>query len=512
MRHFNTTGTCFQEEHYMVDISGKLAQIREMIDRGAYFTINRARQYGKTTTLWQLEQEIQTSYNVLSISFEGMGNAFFQSESEFVQGFLESIRNAIKYSKFYESMLPVWENNMDTIKSFNRLSEHITEFCLASQNPVVLIVDEVDKSSDNQLFMDFLGMLRNKYLLRKKTVTFHSVILAGVYDIKNLKLKIAVGDERKYNSPWNVAADFLVDMSFNSREIETMLEDYEAEHNTKMDIPGIAELIYSYTDGYPFLVSKICEKIDTEDKYQWNSEGIRACVKELLTQTNTLFDDLIKNLENDRQYREFVKAVLFATEPIPFRMSNPLIARGVMFGVFKETDGCVSISNRIFEMYIYEYFISAEKPLQDNIGNFEYIKNGELDMQTILLEFQKTMKRMEGNVESFEKFVESQGRLLLVAFLTPILNVTGHYVIESFAKDKTRMDVQIFYGSKEYVLELKIWHGAKREEQAYRQLSGYMDSRSLTKGYLINFVFNKTKEYRAEWIKYNGGEIFEITV
>lgn len=187
-----------------------------------------------------------------------------------------------------------------------------------------------------------------------------------------------------------------------------MLEDYEAEHNIKMDIPQIAELIYSYTDGYPFLVSKICEKIDTEDKYQWNSEGIRACVKDLLTQTNTLFDDLIKNLENDRQYREFIKAVLFATEPIPFRMSNPLIARGVMFGVFKETDGCVSISNRFFEMYIYEYFISAEKPLKDSIGYFEYIKNDELDMETILLEFQKTMKRMEGNVESFEKFVESQ--------------------------------------------------------------------------------------------------------
>ena len=28
------------------------------------------------------------------------------------------------------------------------------------------MIDEVDKSSNNQLFLSFLGMLRNKYLLK----------------------------------------------------------------------------------------------------------------------------------------------------------------------------------------------------------------------------------------------------------------------------------------------------------------------------------------------------------
>jgi len=42
--------------------------------------------------------------------------------------------------------------------------------------PVILMIDEVDKSTDNQLFLSFLGMLRNKYLDRKKkgmNFTFH---------------------------------------------------------------------------------------------------------------------------------------------------------------------------------------------------------------------------------------------------------------------------------------------------------------------------------------------------
>ena len=42
MREFNMTGLCVPELHYMVDISTKLTQIRKIVDKGNYFTINRA--------------------------------------------------------------------------------------------------------------------------------------------------------------------------------------------------------------------------------------------------------------------------------------------------------------------------------------------------------------------------------------------------------------------------------------------------------------------------------------
>jgi hypothetical protein len=76
----------------------------------------------------------------------------------------------------------------------------------------------VDKSSNNQLFLSFIGMLRNKYLQREvgKDYTFKSVILAGVYDVKSLKLKLRNEEEARYNSPWNIAVDFKVDMSFSA--------------------------------------------------------------------------------------------------------------------------------------------------------------------------------------------------------------------------------------------------------------------------------------------------------
>ena len=120
---------------------------------------------------------------------------------------------------------------------FSDLDDRITELCSANDKKIILMIDVVDISSDNQIFLSFLGLLRNKYLeqQQQRDLTFHSVILAGVYDIKNLKLKLHPKDETKYNSPWNVAADFTLDLSFRPEDIAGMLTEYESDYHTGMD-------------------------------------------------------------------------------------------------------------------------------------------------------------------------------------------------------------------------------------------------------------------------------------
>jgi hypothetical protein len=80
MKRFNTTGTCFPDKHYMVDLSDRIAAIRAMVDNGDYFCINRGRQYGKTTTLEALDHALQRDCVVFSISFEGLDDDAFESE------------------------------------------------------------------------------------------------------------------------------------------------------------------------------------------------------------------------------------------------------------------------------------------------------------------------------------------------------------------------------------------------------------------------------------------------
>ena len=80
MREFNTTGTCYPDEHYMVDITKRLEIIEQKVAKGEYITINRGRQYGKTTTLYHLTQRLSNNYVVFSISFERMGDTEFATE------------------------------------------------------------------------------------------------------------------------------------------------------------------------------------------------------------------------------------------------------------------------------------------------------------------------------------------------------------------------------------------------------------------------------------------------
>lgn len=220
----------------MVNITKKLTQIETMVRKGDYFVINRPRQYGKTTTMYMLEQALKDKYLVLSISFEGLGDLIFEEESAFSKTILSVFADSIQFN--YEEYAAKLYEMSTNIKDLSDVSKAITNFCEFVNREVILFVDEVDKTSNNQLFLSFLGMLRNKFLLRQqgKDKIFHSVILAGVYDIKNLKLKMRQDDEKKYNSPWNIAVNFNVDMRFDSEEISTMLKEYSEGKNEQINI------------------------------------------------------------------------------------------------------------------------------------------------------------------------------------------------------------------------------------------------------------------------------------
>jgi hypothetical protein len=88
-KKFNITGLCIPERHYMVDISGRVAEIRQMVEDGEYFTINRPRQYGKTTTLNCLSRALAGEYTVIKTSFEGLGDSMFDAEENFCSQIFE---------------------------------------------------------------------------------------------------------------------------------------------------------------------------------------------------------------------------------------------------------------------------------------------------------------------------------------------------------------------------------------------------------------------------------------
>ena len=192
-KKFNIVGWCHPQRHYMADISGKVEQVMQMVFDGEYFIINRPRQYGKTTMLKTIDYALSKSseWLVFSTSFEGIGSEEYANASSFCKSFLGLLTKQM-IEKEEKQLNHLIEKSKPNVKTLGELSTFITQLVHQTDKKLVLLIDEVDKSSNNQLFLDFLGILRNKYLERnlKTQQTFHSVILTGVHDVKTLKLKL----------------------------------------------------------------------------------------------------------------------------------------------------------------------------------------------------------------------------------------------------------------------------------------------------------------------------------
>ncbi len=528
-KRFNVSADCKQELHYMVDISGRLEQIKAMVDAGEYFTINRARQYGKTTTLKALERFLKDDYVVVSLDFQMISYADFEREESFVQAFSREILDTLDgkegISEEIKEGLETFADGEISAITLSRLFRWLSKWCRQSVKKIVLMIDEVGSASNNQVFLDFLALLRGYYINRDRKPTFQSVILAGVYDIRNLKRKFAVDSESKMNSPWNIAADFLVEMSFSASDIEGMLFEYESDYEINMNVSEMSRLIYDYTKGYPFLVSRLCKLMDENvagsrmfpDKSDvWTKKDLLEAVNMLLHEKNTLFDSMIGKLEAYPELKAMIHSLLFLGQSIVYNPDDDMIGMAVMFGFVKIDSGFVRIANRIFETRLYNYFLTTPQVQRSGIylaatkDKNQFVENGSLNMRLVLEKFVRYFDNLYG--DQGQSFYEEDGRRYFLLFLRPIINGSGNYYIEARTRNRERTDVIVDYGGEQFIVELKVWRGNAYHERGEKQLLDYLEHYHLDKGYMLSFNFNKQKEIGVKEMNLNGRILIEAVV
>ena len=498
MRYFNTEGRCRPEEHYMVPLDDRLDKIKRLyVDRKKYFVINRGRQYGKTTTLMALAEYLKNDYMVLFMDFQMMSSINFADEQTFTVKFAEYIEKLFSKKEQKDGIDLQALGELASLKekqniSMDMLFARLSRNCETCEKPIVLMIDEVDSASYNQVFIDFLSQLRGYYLNRENNLIFHSVILAGVYDVKNLKLKLRDDREYQYNSPWNIAADFDIDMSFSARQIASMLREYEADYHMGMDVGAAGNHIYQYTSGYPYLVSAICKIMDeklpdkeafADRKAIWTAKGIDEAVKILMDRQIPLFGSMMRHISEYPDLKKLLYAMLFLGEQAAYNPDNETIELAHMFGYVKNSAMGVQVANRIFEMRLYNLFLSEE-------------------------ELSSAMSRAAK--QDRNQFVAG-GRLFLL-YLKPIINGVGNYYIDAQTRDARRTDVIVDYGGEQFVIEMKLWHGNEYHQRGKRQLAECLDYYHQEKGYLLSFNFNKKKKTGVQEIPIDGKTIIEAVV
>lgn len=73
----------------MVDLTSRQNEIKEYVDDGKYFLINKPHQYGKTTTIDALARYLKDDYIVISLDFQEIGDEEFENARVFSCAFSE---------------------------------------------------------------------------------------------------------------------------------------------------------------------------------------------------------------------------------------------------------------------------------------------------------------------------------------------------------------------------------------------------------------------------------------
>jgi hypothetical protein len=317
-----------------------------------------------------------------------------------------------------------------------------------------------------------------------------------------------------------------------------MLIEYENDYHTGMDISGIAQEIRFYTSGYPYLVSRICLLIERDLNKDWSLVGVQEAMKIILDENSTLFDDLIKKIEENRELSELLFDLTVGKIQYVYNVDDPVMKLGIMFGFLSKGKEGVQIHNRIFEIRLTNYFIT--KNLRNWRENnavqspvYEIIKDNFFNMELCLTKFKRHYAEIY--IDKDLKFLERNGKLIFLTYLIPLINGKGFYHFESETRDYGKIDLVIDFLNQQFILEMKIWHGESKHEDAYEQLSKYLKSKNRDCGYLLTFDFRKKMPRRAQsqdrlgdveaqeisgdtgfsdnkWIEWNGKQIFDVVL
>jgi hypothetical protein len=302
-----------------------------------------------------------------------------------------------------------------------------------------------------------------------------------------------------------------------------MLVDYVQDKKVEMDIPAISQRIYHYTRGYPFLVSRICKEIDEmilpeKGVLVWDISDIEKAIRDIVFESNTNFDSLIRHIEDNKELSELIEKVLVGSEEFRFVINSPIINLGYMYGIFDyNKEKQLIIHNKIYEEVITDYLTSKMKErggkdgISRDVVKSAYIKpDGRLSIEKVLLKFQETIKEKysKSDVLKSDEFLEKDLRLLFLVYLKPIINGIGFCFKEVETGEEKRLDIVILFRDEKFIVELKLWRGNEHHQQGISQLKDYMHRESAGKGYML--IMDKTRH--KEFTSYKEEEILMVWI
>jgi type II secretory pathway predicted ATPase ExeA len=254
-RHFNTTGPCQPDIHYMLPPTVRLPNLERLIEQQNYFVIHAPRQTGKTTAMLALAKQLTATgkYAAVMVSVE-VGQPFVHDVDRAELAILSSWQRAIRVRLPKDLQPPVWP----IAAPGGRIQAALQEWAIASQLPLVILIDEIDSLRDGAL-LSVLRQLRDGFPDRPAAFP-QSIGLIGLRDVRDYKVASGESDNLNTSSPFNIKVQSLLMRNFRLEEVADLYAQHTAQTGQVFTDDAI-HLAFELTQGQPWLVNALAKEV-----------------------------------------------------------------------------------------------------------------------------------------------------------------------------------------------------------------------------------------------------------
>ena len=490
------------DKHYAIPPLDR-ANVDELLDlirTERYFVLHAPRQTGKTSALIALRDLLNSgnagNFRCVDVNVE-VGQVARDDTARGMRSILSSLATSARLlgDDFPDE---VWPEVLARVGPEDALKELLTRWCMANPTPLVLLVDEID-SLVGDCLLSVLRQLRAGYQRRPEGFP-QSVVLCGVRDIRDYRIRSSTGEVIAGGSPFNVAAKSLRMGDFTEAETRALMAQHTGETGQRFSAAAL-DSVWAQTQGQPWLVNALCAGACFDNKAGRDRsrtiavDAIYAAREELIVSRRTHLDQLAHKLEEARVRRvvepllsggeaqhqvrdlEYVRDLGLIDGGSPPRIANPIYAEVVPreLGYILQSSLDVRVA----------WYVDDD---------------GRLDMDKLLGAFRTFFGEHSGHwLGRFSEYPEAGPQLILQAYLHRVVNGGGR-IEREYGLGRGRTDLLVLWPREagqpsdlweRFVVECKVLRDSDRKslawtiERGVEQTLGYMAQCGAEEGHLV---------------------------
>ena len=502
MRFFNTEGPVRPDDHYAIAPLDRMDvdELLGLIQAKRYFVLHAPRQTGKTSALIALRDLLNSGavgdFRCVDVNVE-VAQVARDDVARGIRAILGILaENAMLLGDDYPGS--VWQDILASMGPEGALNVLLARWCQANPTPLVLLVDEIDSLVGDTL-LSVLRQLRAGYQRRPEAFP-QSVVLCGVRDIRDYRIRSSTGEVIAGGSPFNIAAKSLRMGDFTEAETRALMAQHTEETGQRLS-PAAQDSVWTQTCGQPWLVNALCagacfdNKAGRDRSRVIEVDDVHAAREELILSRRTHLDQLAHKLEEER-VRRVVEPMLSGGEvqhdgrDLEYLRDLGLLA----------PDSPPRIANPIYREVVPR---ELGYVLQDSLDIHTrwYVEDdGRLNMAKLLTAFGTFFgEHAEHWLVQMGAYREAAPQLILQSYLQRVVNGGGR-IEREYGLGRGRTDLLVLWPREagqpsdlweRFVVECKVLRDTDRKSLArtvecgVKQTLGYMAQCGAEEGHLV---------------------------